>query len=105
MANVLPEWDLLIPVLAPSATIYPLTVADGNFEFPHMAMLANELRIQGSIVASNPTMVKMLHFAAQHKIRPVNMEFPMTVSGIEEAMKTLEDGKMRYRGVLLPSKA
>lgn len=70
-----------------------------------MAMLANELRIQGSIVASNPTMVKMLHFAAQHKIRPVNMEFPMNVSGIEEAMKTLEDGKMRYRGVLLPSKA
>jgi hypothetical protein len=30
------------------------------------------------------------------------MEFPMTEEGIEEAMSTLRDGNMRYRGVLKP---
>jgi D-arabinose 1-dehydrogenase-like Zn-dependent alcohol dehydrogenase len=30
------------------------------------------------------------------------MEFPLNVDGITDAMQTLRDGKMRYRGVLKP---
>ena len=30
------------------------------------------------------------------------MKFPLNENGIEEAMSTLRDGKMRYRGVLIP---
>lgn len=44
----------------------------------------------------------MLEFAARHSIKPIIMKFPMNVGGIEEAMKTLDEGKMRYRGVLVP---
>jgi D-arabinose 1-dehydrogenase-like Zn-dependent alcohol dehydrogenase len=44
----------------------------------------------------------MLEFAAQHEIKPIMMEFPMTEEGITKAMDTLRDGKMRYRGVLIP---
>jgi len=43
----------------------------------------------------------MLAFAAHHQIRPIIEQFPMTVEGIEESMKKLEDGKMRYRGVVV----
>jgi len=44
----------------------------------------------------------MLQFAAQHKIKPVLMEFPLSQEGITKAMETLNDGNMRYRGVLVP---
>lgn len=44
----------------------------------------------------------MLEFAALHKIAPIVEKFPMTEKGIEEAMKKLDDGKMRYRGVVIP---
>jgi hypothetical protein len=29
------------------------------------------------------------------------MTFPLNKEGVEEAMQTLRDGKMRYRGVLI----
>jgi D-arabinose 1-dehydrogenase-like Zn-dependent alcohol dehydrogenase len=100
--SVSPDWNIMLPVLAPTATIFPLTVAEGNFEFPHMAMVGKGLTIQGSVVAARSVHRHMLEFAALHNIKPIVMEFPMTESGIEEAMSTLRDGKMRYRGVLKP---
>jgi len=42
----------------------------------------------------------MLEFAAKHGIKPVMEEFPFTVAGISTALKKLQDGDMRYRGVL-----
>ena len=45
---------------------------------------------------------QMLEFAALHSIKPIVMKFPMSEEGIEDAMGTLRDGKMRYRGVLVP---
>ena len=100
--SVSPDWNIMLPVLAPTATVFPLTVAEGNFEFPHMAMVGKGLTIQGSVVAARSVHRHMLEFAALHNIKPIVMEFPMTESGIEEAMSTLRDGKMRYRGVLKP---
>ena len=44
---------------------------------------------------------EMLAFAAHHSIRPIIEQFPMTVQGITESMKKLDDGKMRYRGVVV----
>jgi len=44
----------------------------------------------------------MLRFAALHGIKPMKQEFPMSVEGITQAMKTLKEGGMRYRGVLIP---
>lgn len=97
-----PDWNLMIPVLNTNATIFPLTVADGDFTFPHMGMLANGFTIQGSVVAARKIHRDMLAFSALHGIKPINMEFPLNEQGIEDAMATLRDGKMRYRGVLKP---
>lgn len=100
--SVNPDWKIMLPVLAPTAIIFPLTVSEGNFEIPHLPMLAQGITVQGSVVAARQVHRHMLDFAALHGIKPINMEFPLNESGIEEAMSTLRDGKMRYRGVLKP---
>jgi D-arabinose 1-dehydrogenase-like Zn-dependent alcohol dehydrogenase len=43
----------------------------------------------------------LVQFAAEKKIVPTSMKFSLDSEGIEEAMQTLRDGKMRYRGVLV----
>lgn len=88
--------------MAPTGKIFPLSVDDGDFKIPQMALVGNGLTIQGSVVAARSVHRHMLEFAALHEIKPIIQEFPMTVEGIEDAMQTLRDGKMRYRGVLKP---
>ncbi|KAH7093730.1 chaperonin 10-like protein [Paraphoma chrysanthemicola] len=97
-----PDWNLMLPVLAPTSIIFPLTVTDGNFEIPQMGLIGGGITVQGSVVAARAVHRHMLAFAALHDIKPITMEFPMTTEGIEDAMSTLRDGKMRYRGVLKP---
>jgi D-arabinose 1-dehydrogenase-like Zn-dependent alcohol dehydrogenase len=96
-----PDWNLYTPVLAPEATIYPLTVDSGNLEFPYMPLIMNGWRLQGSMVAARQIHKEMLEFAVHHGIKPITQTFPMSKEGVEEAFKILEDGKMRYRGVLV----
>ncbi|KAK5164804.1 uncharacterized protein LTR77_009468 [Saxophila tyrrhenica] len=97
-----PEWEKLIPILAPRATIHPISIAGGNFEIPYMPLVLNGLRVQGSVVAARAVHQQMLEFAALHKIEPIMEKFPMTEKGIAEAMEKLNNGQMRYRGVLIP---
>ncbi|KAE8445325.1 hypothetical protein EG329_013563 [Mollisiaceae sp. DMI_Dod_QoI] len=96
-----PDWDLFLPIMAPGGTLYPLTVSGDDLKIPYMPILVGELKVQGSLVAARQVHRDMLAFAAHHQIRPIIQKFPMTVEGIEESMKILEDGKMRYRGVLV----
>jgi D-arabinose 1-dehydrogenase-like Zn-dependent alcohol dehydrogenase len=96
-----PDWKQFLPVMAPSGSIYPLSVSNDDFTIPYMPVLASELKIQGSLVAAREVHREMLRFAAIHQIRPIIEQFPMTVDGITEAMKKLEEGGMRYRGVLV----
>lgn len=100
-ASFQPNWSQYLPILAPRATIYPLSVSNGDLMIPYMPILLKELKIQGSLVASRQVHRDMLEFAAYHHILPIIEQFPMTVNGIEEAMRRLEAGKMRYRGVLV----
>jgi D-arabinose 1-dehydrogenase-like Zn-dependent alcohol dehydrogenase len=97
-----PDWKIMLPVMAPTSIIFPLTVTDSNFEIPQMGLIAGGITVQGSVVAARAVHRHMLEFAALHGIKPILMEFPMTEEGIEEAMSTLRDGNMRYRGVLKP---
>ena len=97
-----PDWNLYLPVLAPRATIYPLTVSEGNFEIPQMPLILNGTRIQGTVVAPRSVVVKMLDFASRNDVKPIINKFPLTEKGISDAMETLDSGKMRYRGVLVP---
>ncbi|KAF1937624.1 GroES-like protein [Clathrospora elynae] len=101
-SSVNPDWKMMLPVMAPNSIIFPMTVSFDNFEIPHLPLIQQGITIQGSIVAARAVHRKMLAFSALHGIKPIIMEFPMSESGIEEAMSTLRDGKMRYRGVLKP---
>ena len=96
-----PDYALYSSILAPGATIYPLSVADGTFEFPYMPLLMNGLRVQGTVVASRAIHNKMMEFAAVHKIKPIIETFPLNKEGIEKAFEHLDHGEMRYRGVLV----
>lgn len=100
--SVSPDWSLMLPALAPTAKIFPLTVDTGDFKIPHMGLVGGGHTVQGVVVATRAVHRHMLQFAALHGIKPIIMEYPMTEEGIEEAMTTLRDGKMRYRGVLVP---
>ncbi|KAI9851237.1 MAG: hypothetical protein M1838_004156 [Thelocarpon superellum] len=96
-----PDWKLYIPTLAANAGIFPLSVSRENFVMPYGALLMQGLRVQGSLVASRGVHNKMLRFAAVHGIKPIIQTFPMNVQGIEECIETLDQGRMRYRGVLV----
>ncbi|KAK6604643.1 alcohol dehydrogenase [Botrytis cinerea] len=87
--------------MAPQATVYPLTVSFEDMKIPYMPIIMNEFKIQGSLVAARQVHRDMVAFAAQHQIKPIIEQFPMTEEGIQEAMQKLEDGKMRYRGVIV----
>jgi alcohol dehydrogenase (NADP+) len=42
----------------------------------------------------------MMNFATRHRITPWVERFPMTEDGLKTAFDRLENGEMRYRGVL-----
>lgn len=96
-----PDWNLYLPIMAPSGTIYPLTVSNDELKMPYMGVLMNGLKIQGSLVAAREIHREMLDFAAVHKIKPIVQTFPLSQEGINDAFETLENGNMRYRGVLV----
>lgn len=100
-AAVPPNWDLLMPIFAPRASIYPLTVSMGNFEIPYLTLILQGLTVVGSLVATRAQHKQMLEFAATHKIEPIVETFPMTEEKITEAMDKLDRGEMYYRAVLV----
>ncbi|KAH0833678.1 putative formaldehyde dehydrogenase AdhA [Fonsecaea pedrosoi] len=96
-----PNWDMYLPIMAPSGTIYPLTVSSGDLKMPYMAIVMNGLKVQGSLVAARQVHREMLEFAAVHDLKPIIQTFPLTEDGVDEAFQILESGQMRYRGVLV----
>lgn len=76
-------------------------MSEKDLVLPAMAVLGGGIRIQGGLPCSRGSHVKMLRFAALHGIRPVIEEFPLSVEGIEDAFAKLEQGKLRYRAVLV----
>lgn len=98
-ANV--DYSSLIPLMDVHGSIYPLTVDFAPSPVPLLFMNVKGIRIQGSLVASRKSLRTLVEFAADKKITPTTMTFPLTRDGVEAAMQTLRDGKMRYRGVLV----
>lgn len=98
--SIQPDWSMYLPIMAPSGTVYPLSVSFGDLKLPYMPVLLAGLKIQGSVVAARQIQRQMLEFAAVHHIQPIIERFPMNVQGVEQAFKKLEEGSMRYRGVI-----
>jgi len=82
-------------------SIYPLTVDLAPSPVPLLSLNLKGVRIQGSLVASRHSLRSLVQFAAKKNITPTTMTFPLTTEGVEDAMETLRNGKMRYRGVLV----
>lgn len=101
-ASAPPRWDLILPIMAPRSTVYPLSVSKGNFEVPYMALILKGIAVKGSLVASRNQHRRMLDFAALHQIKPILEEFPMTEEGINRALDKLAKGEVYYRAVLVP---
>lgn len=96
-----PNWEQILPLMAPRSVIYPLSVSMNNFEIPYMPLILQGIAIQGSLVAPRSLHRQMLEFAARHDIAPVVEKFPMTEAGIKEAMDRLEAGDVQFRAVLM----
>ncbi|KAL3446036.1 chaperonin 10-like protein [Aspergillus insuetus] len=101
-AAIPPDWNLLLPIFAPRAAIYPLTVNQGNFSIPYMALISQGLHVVGSQIPARAVHKQMLEFAAFHHIEPITETFPMTEEKIKEAMDKLDRGEVYYRVVLVP---
>lgn len=86
--------------MAKLGKIFPLTISFAAEPIPMLPMIAGGLSIIGSAGAYRSSFEPMMRFAAKHGVRPQIQKFPMTKEGITEAMQTLKDGKMRYRGVV-----
>jgi len=97
------DWDLYKDILSPMATIFPLTVEDdkAKLEVPYMRFLLQGWKFVGSTNPTRNGYEEMLAFAALHKVKPIIQKFPLTADGVESSLKTLGEGKMRYRGVLV----
>jgi D-arabinose 1-dehydrogenase-like Zn-dependent alcohol dehydrogenase len=90
--------------MAPGGGIYPLTVSFEPASIPVQSLVSGGIKIQGSAVASRLAIRRMLNFVVLHHIRPITITFPLNQAGLEKAFQTLEEGKMRYRGVLVADK-
>ncbi|KAJ7768584.1 chaperonin 10-like protein [Mycena maculata] len=99
--SFLPDWSLFLNVMKPMGKIYPLTISGADIVIPTMPLVTRGIRVQGSAVSSRSSQIKMLDFAAAHKIRPIIERFPMTKKGVEEGMAKLREGRVRYRAVLV----
>ncbi|EOD45469.1 putative nadp-dependent alcohol dehydrogenase protein [Neofusicoccum parvum UCRNP2] len=100
-SNGIPDLALLLPVLARRARIVFMTIQQEPVQIPYLPFILPGHRIISSTEASRKSYVEMLRFVGRHKIAPWIQTFPMTETGVVDAFKTLEEGKMRYRGVLV----
>jgi D-arabinose 1-dehydrogenase-like Zn-dependent alcohol dehydrogenase len=103
----MPDWGQYDSILAPMASIYPLTITDFDtkLEIPFMPFLLLGRKFIGSTVPPKIVYEQMLHFAALHGVKPIIEKFPLTRDGVVNSLKKLDEGKMRYRGVLYAEEA
>ncbi|KAE8354357.1 chaperonin 10-like protein [Aspergillus coremiiformis] len=99
--NVTMDCPSLLPLMDIRGTIYPLTVDFKCSPVPLHSLNLRGIRIQCTIIASQNSLRKLVQFAAEKNIKPTVMKFPFNETGIADAMQTLREGKMRYRGVLV----
>ncbi|KAE8229473.1 hypothetical protein CF326_g5557 [Tilletia indica] len=96
-----PDYDLYFRTLSRRSKVISLTVSQDKLAVPNMALLAKQVRVQGSYVARRAVHRRMLDFFGSHpKARPMIELLPMTPEGLNKAAERLEKGDVRYRFVL-----
>jgi alcohol dehydrogenase (NADP+) len=100
-SNEVPDFSLLLPLLARRARIVLMSIQQQPLILPYMPFILPGHKIIASTEASRRNHLDMLEFAARNNIVPLTEKFPMTAAGLKDAFERLESGKMRYRGVFV----
>ncbi|KAI5209215.1 GroES-like protein [Aureobasidium subglaciale] len=98
--NETPDLEKILPFLARRATIVLMSIQQKPLVVPYMPFILPGHKIVASTEASRQNHLAMIQFAARHKISPWVERFPMTEDGLKSAFERLENGEMRFRGVL-----
>lgn len=61
-----------------------------------LSLTVNGVRIQGSAGAPRAEIRKMLQFSADHKIEQTIVTWRLDTQRVNESMKTVREGHMRY---------
>lgn len=96
------DWFLFVLILAGRAFVFPLQIPEdmsSTLSVPHMPFLMKSLNAIYSTNGRHDAYDKLLAFAVLHRVKPMIEKFRMSTEEIEESLKKLEEGKMRYRGV------
>ncbi|KAL4963502.1 NAD(P)-dependent alcohol dehydrogenase [Aspergillus stella-maris] len=72
---------------------------DGALEIPAFTLIANRVKLGGSLIGSPETIREMLQLAADKKVQPWIEERPM--KDANQAIKDMDKGDARYRYVLV----
>ncbi|KAG7451203.1 NADP-dependent alcohol dehydrogenase [Guyanagaster necrorhizus] len=96
------DYESYFGILAPKATVIPLTVTDPKYMMgvPYTPFAWKGIEVVGTVLAERVMHNDMLDFSARNNICPIIEKFPMTTEGITEAIERLGSGRLRYRGVL-----
>jgi len=100
-ANQTPDFKAVLPLLARRAVIVLMGIQTEELRIPYMPFLLPGHRIISSTEASTRNHADMIEFAARHGIKPWVHSFEMTEEGLSEAFSLLENGRMRFRGVVV----
>ncbi|KAK9768257.1 hypothetical protein K7432_001224 [Basidiobolus ranarum] len=75
-----------------------LAAPEDNITLSPMSLIPKNITLVGSIIGSIEDQKATLEFSAKHNIRPMIERFPM--DKVNEGLKHVRDGKVRYRVVL-----
>jgi D-arabinose 1-dehydrogenase-like Zn-dependent alcohol dehydrogenase len=96
-----PDWDVFFPLLNHHAQILLVGFSPEQLTLPFWPLMMKEVSVHGCLTSTPSEFAAMLEFAAEHDVRPLIEEFPMTETGVAQAVEKLEKGTIRYRGVLV----
>ncbi|KAL5314087.1 hypothetical protein ACEPPN_018511 [Leptodophora sp. 'Broadleaf-Isolate-01'] len=95
-----PKWGPYLEVMKPFGKIFPLTVSSEDLVIPFFPFLLKEISFIGQCTSTPASVDKLLELASIHGVKPILEEYPLSVDGITDALKHLQAGEVRYRGVL-----
>lgn len=98
--QILTRLTRYLEVMKPFGKIFPLTVSSEDLVIPFFPFLLKEISFIGQCTSTPASVDKLLELASIHGVKPILEEYPLSVDGITDALKHLQAGEVRYRGVL-----
>lgn len=92
------DWISYIQTLKPNGVLCLVGAPPGFMQFPAGLLIAAQRTVCGSDIANRATIVKMLEFAAKHRIFPQVETAPM--SQVNLGIERLRANQVRYRMVM-----